>query len=59
MIENLRCPKCGAQSMHKSGVCKSYSHRYQRYYCNKCYIVTTKPIIVNINNEVIVDSNKI
>lgn len=49
MIENLRCPKCGEQSMHKAGVAKSYKNRYQKYYCNKCYITTLKPIIVEVN----------
>jgi transposase-like protein len=43
-MNNIRCRRCNSDNVHKAGIAKSGEHRYQRYYCNKCYRISTYKI---------------
>lgn len=42
MIENMFCPECHKEAMHKAGFVMSGRKKVQRYVCNSCYRTTTR-----------------
>lgn len=44
MEQKIRCKRCLSDNVHKAGIAKSGTHRYQRYYCNECYRISTYKI---------------
>jgi transposase-like protein len=44
MTNNLLCPECGNESLHKSGKTASGRRYKQRYLCNTCLRTTIAPI---------------
>jgi len=45
-MEQIICPKCGSNKLHKVGFSWSGHNKRQRYHCTNCHSVTIKPNII-------------